>query len=52
MKKATQKVMKFGEHKEVNEALYIWPRQQRELDHPVSTAILQENARILFQQFL
>ena len=42
-------MMKFGEHKKVDEALYIW---LRELDHPVSKAILIENARILFQQFL
>ena len=31
MKKASQKVMKFGEYKELDEALYIWFRQQREL---------------------
>ena len=32
MKKASQKVMKFSKYKELDEALYIWFRQQRELD--------------------
>ena len=50
MKKACQKVMKFGEYKELDEALHIWFRQQRELDHPVSGVILQEKARVLFEQ--
>ena len=31
MTKASQRVMKFGEYKELDEASYIWFRQQREL---------------------
>ena len=31
MKKASQNVMKFVEYKELDEAFYIWFRQQREL---------------------
>ena len=49
MKTANIKAMKFGEHKELDEASYIWFRQQRELNHPVSGAI-QEKARMLFEQ--
>ena len=30
--------------------LHIWFRQQRELDHPVSGVLLQEKARVLFEQ--
>ena len=40
--KATLKVMKFGEHKEMK--LCISGSGNRELDHPVSRAILQEKA--------
>ena len=50
MKKASHKVMKFGEYKELDEALYIWFRQQRELDHSVCGVILEEKARVLFEQ--
>ena len=50
MKKASHKVMKFGEYNELGEALYIWFRQQRELDHCVSGVILQEKARVMFEQ--
>ena len=50
MKTANTKAMKIGVHKELDEALYILFRQQRELNHPVSGAILQEKAMILFEQ--
>ena len=49
MKTVNIKAMKFGEHKELDESLYNWFRQQRELNHSVSGAILQEKARMLFE---
>ena len=41
--------MIFGEYKELDEALYTWFRQQRELDHSVSSCTPRE-ARVLFEQ--
>ena len=49
-KKVTAKTMKIGDYEKLGEALYIWFRQQRELNFPVSGAILQEKARILFER--
>ena len=33
-----------------DEALYIWFRQQRELNIPISGALIQEKAKILFER--
>ena len=41
--------MKIGDYEKLDEALYIWLRQQRELNIPVGGAILQEKARISFE---
>ena len=46
--KATEerKAMKLGTFEKLDEALYIWFRQQREKNIPVSGSLLQEKARI------
>ena len=44
MKKA--KTMKIGEYQKLDEALYIWFRQQREKGMPVTGPILTEKARL------
>ena len=49
-KKATFKVMKIGEYEKLDKELYIWFRQQRELNIPVSSVLLQEKAKILFER--
>ena len=49
-KKATFKVMKIGEYEKLDKELYIWFRQQRELNIPVSGILLQEKAKILFER--
>ena len=51
-KKATAKRMRVGEYEKIDEVPYIWFRQQifRELNIPVSGAMLQEKARVLFQR--
>ena len=49
-KKTASKVTKIGEYEKLDEALYIWFRQQRELNIPVSSVLLQEKARILFER--
>ena len=48
MKKA--KTMKIGEYQKLDEALYIWFRQQREKGMPVTGPIMAEKARLLFPQ--
>ena len=47
MKKPSQKVMKFGEYKELDEALYIWFRQQRELALQQGSDFLSSNRCLL-----
>ena len=42
--------MKIGEYEKLDYALYIWFRQQRELNIPVSGALLQEKARVLYER--
>ena len=42
------KTRKVGEYKKLDEALYIWFRQQRDKNIPVSGPLLLEKARILF----
>ena len=41
--------MKFGQYKELDEALNTWFRQQRELDHSVSSCTPRES-QTLFEQ--
>ena len=43
MKKASHKNDELGEYKELDEALYTWFRQQRELDHSVSSCTPRES---------
>ena len=45
MKKA--KTMKISEYQMLDEALYIWFRQQRENSVPVTGPILTEKAKLL-----
>ena len=47
MKKASLKVMTFGEYKELDEALYIWFRQQRELALQQGRELLSSNRRFI-----
>jgi len=42
------KMMKVGEYEKLDEALYIWFRQQRDNNIPVRGSLLMEEARILF----
>ena len=42
------KTMKVGEYEKLDEALYIWFRQQRDKNIQVSGPLLMEKARILF----
>ena len=49
-KKATFKVTKIGEYEKLDKALYIWFRQQMELNIPVSDVLLQEKAKVLFER--
>ena len=42
------KTRKVGEYEKLDEALYIWFRQQRDKNIPVSGPLLLEKARILF----
>jgi transposase-like protein len=47
---AEQKTLNLGTYDKLDEALYIWFRQQRERNVPVSGSLLQEKARILYEQ--
>ena len=49
MKKA--KTMKIGEYQMLDEALYIWFRQQRENPVPIAGPVLTEKGKLLFPQF-
>ena len=42
--------MKLGEYQMLNEALYVWFRQQREKAIPITGLILMEKAKLLFPQ--
>ena len=42
---------KLGSYDKLDQALYIWFRQQREKNIPVSGALLQEKAKILYEKF-
>ena len=42
--------MKLGAYEELDAALYIWLRQQQEKNVPVSGSLLQEKAKVLFEQ--
>ena len=48
--KATPKTINNGEYEKLDKALYIWFRQQRELNDPVSVALLQEKASVLYER--
>ena len=48
MGKTKVKTMKIGEYQKLEEALYIWFRQQREKAMPLTGPILSEKARFLF----
>ena len=41
--------MKTSEYEKLDKALYIWSSQQRELVIPISTALLQEKVKVLFE---
>ena len=47
MKTASQKMMKFAEYKELDESLYIWFRQQRELALQQRRELLSSNRCLL-----
>ena len=49
-KNATFKVMKIGEYEKLDEALYIWFRQRRELNIPVKWCFASKKAKILFER--
>ena len=49
-KKVQAKVMKSGSYELLDAALYIWFRQRREKNLPVSGALLKEKALLLFAQ--
>ena len=44
------KAMKMGSYKQLDADHYIWFRQQREKKVPVSSPLLQEKAKLLFEQ--
>ena len=44
------KAMKIGAHEKLDEGLYIWFRQQREKDVPVTGVLLQEKAKLLYER--
>jgi len=50
VKEVTTKSMKIGTFDKLDQALYIWFRQQREKDVAVSGSLLQEKAKILYSQ--
>ena len=47
MNKGT-KVMKVAEYEKLNQALYVWFRQERERNTPVTGPIITEKAKVLF----
>ena len=50
VKAVNTKTMKMGSHEKLDVALYIWFRQQRENNIPVSGPFLQEKAKLLFDK--
>ena len=48
IKEVTTKSMKIGAFEKLNEALYIWFRQQWEKDVPISGSLLTEKAKVLY----
>ena len=44
------KAMRIGAHEKLDEGLYIWFRQQREKDVPVTSVLLQEKAKLLYER--
>ena len=47
MNKGT-KIMKVGEYVKLNQALYLWFRQERERNTPITGLIITEKAKVLF----
>ena len=45
------KTLRAGSHAELDQALYIWFRQKRELVIPVTGPLLLEQAKYFFNQF-
>ena len=41
-------VMKVGEYEKLNQALYVWFRQERERNTPVTGPKITEKAKVLF----
>ena len=50
VKEVTTKLMKIGAFEKLDEALYIWFRQQREKDVPISGSLLTEKVKVLHGQ--
>ena len=50
VKAVNTKTMKMGSYEKLDAALYIWFRQQRENNIPVSGPFLQEKAKLLFDK--
>ena len=48
VKEITTKSMKIGAFEKLDEALYIWFRQQREKDVPINGSLLTERAKVLY----
>ena len=50
VKAVNTKTMKMGSYEKLDAALYIWFRQQRENNIPLSGPFLQEKAKLLFDK--
>ena len=50
VKAVNTKAMKMGSYEKLDAALYIWFRQQRVKNIPVSGPFLQEKAKLLFDK--
>ena len=50
IKEVKTKSIKIGAFEKLDEALYIWFRQQREKDLLISGSLLTEKAKILYDQ--
>ena len=47
MNKGT-KIMKVGEYEKLDQALYVWFKQEREKNTPITGPIIAEKAKVLF----
>ena len=48
IKEINTKSMKIGTFETLDEALYIWFRQQQEKDVPISGSLLTEKVKVLY----